>query len=177
MSRLCRVAAFVTAALMVGCAEDPPTPEPQQEPQAASDPAAVPEEVWVAVKPETDGDPVAVTATIEQRAEGPVIAVTLAIEPGYEIQPTDAAPPLIATTLDLTLPNGIARTGDWSTPKVTRSLGAVPHPAHQGSATFAAPLSAKPESATLRVTYQVCDARRCLRPVTHELTLRTKPQK
>ena len=154
-----------------GCGGSPPPPA------ATPTSATVPE--VTSVKPSTDADPVAASVTVAPRrlraGETFVVSVVLDVGPGYEIYLHDAPPPAVPTQLKLELPSGIRTTGPWSVPSSVRSESPSGHRVHVGETRFTRTIrvddGVQPGEHLVAcvITYQACNARLCLAPVTSKL--------
>jgi hypothetical protein len=187
MSRICRTAALLTVGVCLstcscgqtsdsdGAVNNPVADSPQS---ADTAPAA-------SKRKNTDvnrvnGSPVSATLTIEpshvKRGEQVAIKVRLEIEPLWEIREVGNPTSIMATWLDLKLPNGIAALGDWNAPRPIRSISPDGHPVYVDEAEFNRQLLVQPELTsgeiliTCRVHFQACNDRQCLEPTAVKLT-------
>jgi hypothetical protein len=129
--------------------------------------------------PSKRGTPVSASLEVSENSlrRGNMFRLTMVLEvaPGFEIQTLTAAPPAIATRLQLELPPGVESNGDWTAPVAVRSMAVDGHASHTGRTEFTRELivgpAAVPGLHELRcaIRYQACDAQRCLRP--EEFTL------
>lgn len=134
-----------------------------------------------AVKEMSDTDPVRIRVMAKDTLkQGERIAVTVEIEvaSGYEIQTARTQPPGVPTKVHFTLPDGVIAIGDLQIPKPSRSVVPSKGSSYSGKAQFiqVVELSGTPfvpgkHAIECVVSYQVCDSKRCLRPVESKIQL------
>ena len=133
----------------------------------------------VASKPRTEDDPIGITlnasSTLARAGAEIELSVVLETGPDYEIHGFDVAPPFFPTKLELDLPPGWSVKGDWEAPSPSRSKKSPGGSVYAGKTEFKRRIEiakATPPDEyvfTCRVSYQACNAVRCLRPITSEL--------
>jgi hypothetical protein len=137
-------------------------------------------------KPRTNEDPVAVQLRaprlVHLESEEFEVSVVFDVAPPFEIHSLDAAPPAIATGLELELPPGFYQIEEWTAPPTVRSQAPGGQSVHVGESTFARTirlgddLESGDHAVGCKVSYQACNARQCLRPVESQLTISVSVQ-
>lgn len=103
--------------------------------------------------------------------------VKFIIRPGWEIQSLSAPPPMIATKIELELPDGFALESEWQEPQATLSASPDGHSVYAGTATFEGVVLIEEGRAAADVeikadiTFQACDEKKCLPPETVSMVL------
>ena len=131
------------------------------------------------LKPRSDDDPVSARLSVSQERVAPggmfEVQVVLDVDPGYEIYRLGAAPPKVPTRLELELPDGFVASEGWRSPATVRSFGPQGEAVHRGEATFVRTITVAADALPgdhrigCTVSYQACDSRRCLRPISASL--------
>ncbi|MEM8666272.1 MAG: hypothetical protein AAGG48_02065 [Planctomycetota bacterium] len=133
------------------------------------------------VKPSSKDDPLSAKLSVlnpsVQVGESFELSVVLTIERGYEIHDREVSPPFFPTKLELELPQEFECVGDWQAPDPIRSAKPTGGRVYVGKVIFKQQIcvskSAAPGTHLLscKVSYQACDAVRCLSPIDSELSI------
>ncbi|MFN7734259.1 MAG: hypothetical protein ACK5OB_20355 [Pirellula sp.] len=116
-----------------------------------------------------------IAPTAARLGDGMECRVVLDIESGWSVHPLDAAPPAMPTKIELELPPGITRQGNWQLVSGTVARGPQGEPVIDGRAEWKQTLRIAPDcepGALLigcSVRYQACNAKQCLRPISADL--------
>lgn len=176
-------------ALALGCNGSDDRPRPLKEALEAANQKA--REISERVSPPTQKNAVAnriartpeapveleftIAPTTARVGDGMECRVVLDIGSEWSVHPLDAAPPAMATKIDLELPPGITRQGKWQLVSGNVATGPLGEPVIEGRAEWKQSLRIAPEcepGALLigcSVRYQACNAKQCLRPVSADL--------
>jgi DsbC/DsbD-like thiol-disulfide interchange protein len=94
----------------------------------------------------------------------------------------DAVPagsPYKPLSFEFDLPDGVTQAGEWKKPPAQTSIETSELAIYAGSVAFSCELSAGALEASTEIacelSYQICDARMCMRPATTRLTSLIKP--
>ncbi len=127
------------------------------------------------IKPQSNEDPVGVHLSISQEnamvGEVFELVVVLSVDPGFEICSRDASAPKTATVLELELPTGFTALDEWESPTPVRSFNPEGASVYRGEARFRREIQVANNIEpgdyllTCTISYQACNSRQCLRPM------------
>jgi hypothetical protein len=179
----------VLLALALGCNGSEDRPRPLKEALEAANQKA--REISERVSPPTQKNAVAsriartpeapvelefsIAPTAARVGDGMECRVVLDIGSEWSVHPLDAAPPAMATKIELELPPGITRQGKWQLVSGNVANGPLGEPVIDGRAEWKQSLriAAECEPGALligcSVRYQACNAKQCLRPISADL--------